>query len=974
MLSAINSNSKTVRAGLASGALFLLLACLLYNLFLVRETPDLGITYDARWRVTVIDICDPTSPNCLEADSLQPGDQMVRVGGISFEDYLANPNLIPFGGYGPGDVVPVTVQRDGQTLELEWRIRPIDPLHAARFTLISLLVYGVFWFAGTFVLLYIRPADLVWGLLVGLYYLTTIWLVAGLGSVSNVASRAILLRLVGWLMVPVMIHLHMVAPSPLIGRFRRLIVAIIYGLALTLLGLQLARQLPWFAYIDGIIFASLISVLLLIARLVKPCAPSEKRTVKLMLAGILLALGPGLLLAATPLVFDIGGTDLTGTALSIVAMPVLPLFYTYALYRQQMGHREHRMYRLLVRYTVFLAYLIILTVGFVSISSWIVSTNESLAMLALAVLALIVTWLPVRRPIHSFLDRLAHGTRYSHEAILAYFADRIPAAVDKEVLISLLKNELMPSLGIRQSALYVRQGQGILPVCWQGTDPADGPSSWEEAQSIIEKADRFLAPWQDLATEPEGYLAWIQLVVPLRVQNRLSGIWLFGRRESSEIYSEDDVALLERLSSLVAVTLESSGLLEALSHELATREQAEARLAAQSKRLTLLHDIDRAILAAGSLPEIAQAAIDGIHQLIPCVRSSVFLFDRAHETLRVLAVKGSGKDIVSVGDTLLMSEMPALRTILKGQLFILEDTHDLASQSGIMVSLTERGIRSALSAPLMASGNDVFGALSIANDEPRSFLPTHITIVQEVATSVALAIHSARLKQEIDENSRQLQLLSARLMTAQETERKWLSHELHDEMGQILTAISLNLAVIEKNLPPSAGENLWSRLNEANAFVDTLTDQVRSLSLELRPTMLHDLGLRSTLRWYIGNYARRQDKEIVFDVDDLPNQLPEEVEITTYRIIQEALTNISRHAGANSINLRIICCDDYIRAVIEDDGCGFDPAAVAAGELSGSGIGLVMMRERVSALGGQLEISSQPGLGTRITADIPCKE
>ncbi len=974
MLDVINSDSKRARAVLIAGAVLLLLACFLYNLYLVRETRNLGIVYDARWLVTDLEKCDPQSLDCPEAESLRVGDRMVQVGGLSFQEYVANPDLVPFDGYGPGDAVPVTVLRDGQTIDLEWRVRPINVLHAARFATVPLLVYGIFWLAGTFVLLYIRPANLVWGLLAGLYYLTTIWLVAGLSSISNVATRAILLRLVGWLMVGVMIHLHLVAPSPLIGRFRRLVVAIIYVLVLTLLGLQLTRQLPWFAYISGILFASLVSVVLLIARLLKPRSNPEKRTAQLMLAGILLALGPGILLAAAPLVLNIAGTDVTGIALSIVAMPVLPLFYTYALYRHQLGRREHQTYRLMVRYTVFLAYLLLLTVGFVLISNWIVSANESLAMLALAALALIVTWLPIRQPIHSFFERLAYGTRYSHQEILADFADRIPATVDREVLISLLKNELMPTLGIRQSALYGRRDQEIAPVYTQGMSYSDGPGSWSDVHYIIENSDQFLAPKQETANEPAGHLSWIQLIVPLHVQDRLTGIWLFGRRESNEIYSEEDVTLLDRLSSLVAVTLESSELLEALSHELATRRQAEARLADQSKRLALLHEIDRAILAAGSLPEIAQAAIDGICQLIPCIRASVFLFDKADETVSILAVKGSGKDVVSVGDTIPMSHMLATEKITKGELFILEDTREVASRSGLVRSLAERGIRTAVSAPLMASGNNVFGALSVAADEPKSFSPTHIEIVKEVATSVALAIHSARLKQELDENSSQLQLLSTRLMTAQETERKWLSHELHDEMGQTLTAIALNLATIEKNLPPSASDHLRSQLNEANVFVGTLTDQVRSLSLELRPTMLHDLGLKSTLRWYIGNYVRRQDKEVVLEVADLPDELPEEVEITAYRIVQEAFTNISRHAGANSVKLRVIRCDGYIQIDIEDDGCGFDPSSIAAGELSGSGIGLLMMRERVSTLGGRLQISSQPGLGTRITADIPYEE
>jgi signal transduction histidine kinase len=292
--------------------------------------------------------------------------------------------------------------------------------------------------------------------------------------------------------------------------------------------------------------------------------------------------------------------------------------------------------------------------------------------------------------------------------------------------------------------------------------------------------------------------------------------------------------------------------------------------------------------------------------------------------------------------------------------------------SQMIQSLSSVGVRAVVSAPLMVAGK-ALGALSVGNDEPGSYNTTHVEIVEEVASSVALAVHSARLREDLDNNSHELQLLSARLISAQETEKKRLSHELHDEMGQLLTAISLNLAAVERNIPETGSESLRERLDDANEFVVDLTNRVRSLSIDLRPSMLHDLGLLATLHWFVANYVRRTKTEIDFE-SDIPERLPEDVEITAYRVIQEALTNVSRHSDATVISLLVNCINGQLTIVVEDDGRGFDVRSGSNGKPDVAGIGLVMMRERVAAVGGRLNVYSTPGNGTRLSAVIPVKE
>ncbi|UCG26250.1 MAG: hypothetical protein JSW55_09800, partial [Chloroflexota bacterium] len=709
MLSVLNSDDRQVRIALSAGAFALLLACLLYNIYIVLATPDPGFTYDARWEVTVIEECNADAEMCPNDGELQLHDRLVRVGGVSFDEYVADPNLIPFGGYGPGDVVPLTVLRDGQTLELEWPMRPVEPATVARFVIISLLVYGSFWLAGTFVLLYMRPADVTWTLLIALFYLITIWLAVGLPASSNVAQSALILRTIGWLMVPVMIHLHLIAPGALVSHHRRSLLPALYLPAALFLALQVAGVLPWFAYLGGILVAAVISVGLLLLRLITPRAPSEKLTARLMLVGIVLAFAPGLILSAVPLILDLGTADIVGAVLSTLALPMLPLFYTYATYKHRLGLREHRVNRLLVQYTLFLLYLILLTLVFVIMTYWIETAGEIQAILALLILAVFFALLPVRRPVQAVIDRLAYGTRYSRREILAEFAERIPTAVNRQDLVRLLKYELAPEMEIRQSALLIRYDAAASSVYWQGVGRDDGPSTWAETLAVLDNSDSFRSSGNSRVGLAAGRLGWVRLVLPLRVQGRLTGAWLFGRRESDNIYSQDDIELLDQLAGLVAITLESGGLFDALSRELSAREKTDERLAGQSKRLSLLHEIDRAILAAGSPAEIAQAAIAGICHLIPCVRASVFLFEServgaGQGTLRVLAAQGSGTSIIAEEDTMPLDALPAHKQLLQGQRFVSDDIMEIAADSRIAKSMAPSGIRAVISVPLVASG------------------------------------------------------------------------------------------------------------------------------------------------------------------------------------------------------------------------------------------------------------------------------
>ena len=186
-----------------------------------------------------------------------------------------------------------------------------------------------------------------------------------------------------------------------------------------------------------------------------------------------------------------------------------------------------------------------------------------------------------------------------------------------------------------------------------------------------------------------------------------------------------------------------------------------------------------------------------------------------------------------------------------------------------------------------------------------------------------------------------------------------------------MTAISFNLAAIGKECENNPSLEVAEMLKDTKSLVDQLTSQVRSLSLELRPTMLQDLGLIPTVRWFVNAYTKRRGIIVHLDTSNMDDRYPEDVETSLYRIIQEALTNVSRHAEATRVILCVERRDSIIRATIEDDGKGFQTDKISSEANIGTGVGLVAIRERVVALNGRFVINSAPGEGTHLEIEIP---
>ena len=210
----------------------------------------------------------------------------------------------------------------------------------------------------------------------------------------------------------------------------------------------------------------------------------------------------------------------------------------------------------------------------------------------------------------------------------------------------------------------------------------------------------------------------------------------------------------------------------------------------------------------------------------------------------------------------------------------------------------------------------------------------------------------------------ELRELSARLVQVQEDERRALSRELHDEVGQSLSAVMLAAANLSAALRAGATEQMRAHVESIRRLTETTVAAIRNMSLLLRPSMLDDLGLLPALEWQGREISRRTEMEVTISGEALPADLPEQTKTCVYRVVQEALHNAERHAGATAANVVLRGEDGRLLLTVEDNGKGFDPERQ-------KGLGILGMEERVTALGGTFGIHPAPSGGAAIRISLP---
>lgn len=288
----------------------------------------------------------------------------------------------------------------------------------------------------------------------------------------------------------------------------------------------------------------------------------------------------------------------------------------------------------------------------------------------------------------------------------------------------------------------------------------------------------------------------------------------------------------------------------------------------------------------------------------------------------------------------------------------------------------EEHIRSESGDDLLAVQQEVLGRIAL--DTPleqvtaelvcvlqRHFPEREALTLEEIATQLAaIALERKRTEERLREHAVRLEAFSRRLVEVQEKERRQLARELHDEIGQLLTTLQLALDASAEGTE----EAMQVRRDEARALIAETLNRVRELSFDLRPAMLDHLGLAPALRWLVERYTTGTGVRVDFQHTGIESRLSPEVETAAYRIVQEALTNVARHAGVKEAAVRLWVTGSILKVQIEDTGIGFDPEITLT---TGRASGLAGMQERLLLLGGSLEIEATLGSGTHLLAAIP---
>ncbi len=250
-----------------------------------------------------------------------------------------------------------------------------------------------------------------------------------------------------------------------------------------------------------------------------------------------------------------------------------------------------------------------------------------------------------------------------------------------------------------------------------------------------------------------------------------------------------------------------------------------------------------------------------------------------------------------------------------------------------------------------------------------------VALAISIAIGVFATVYSGRLEHRLKqqhereaENAQDLQRLSARLITAQEEERRNIARELHDEVGQVLTAVKVELSIARRSLESNGASARI--LDDVQSITDGALNTVRDLSHLLHPSLLDDLGLPAAIDWYLRGFGRRHDLRVELLHEGMERRLRRDAEANIYRIVQEALTNVAKHAQASVCRVYLQRLPSTVLITIEDDGRGFDSVDI---ERAGTqrGLGLIGIRERVCQLQGTLRLETGPGRGTRVTIEAP---
>lgn len=919
---------------IASSVLVFLVA-LFYIVEGIELAPYPGFVFGPDWIIEDIPPCEARHDWCVaNRNTFQVGDQILAIGDLTAITFQRDRSRVSFDGYDPGDRVPLLIRRNGEEKLVHWVV--LGPTNSEMLARASgLFTFFPLWLAGSFILLLLQTHDRRWWLLVFFNYFTALFLAIGSISYLRVAYSSLVLHAIAWLLLPIYLHLHLTIPSSLFPRLQRSALAPIYLLACVLATLELFQLLPSRAFYLALVVAIGGSLSLLSIRLLGNPSPSDRMALRMIWAGVLGALGPGTVLIIIPQLFGISTFSSLAPNLAVLSVPVLPFVYLYAIYKYQLGGLEFRATRLVGSY----AFLLLYCTAFITIfliGSKLLGENSQSSVFSLGLSITFVVLAPtLRARFETWLDLLAYGDKHDPAQMIGEFANRIAKALERESLARLLLDEILPSLRIMESALYLLDKEEITLLYTEGIRLDEDDRLHQKIRLFSAESGRYRPHKPE--TEVFDTTERVRLALELRIGKKILGLWLLGCRDPDDFYPQKDILLLRSIANQIAVALQNIRLFEetkarAKQMEMLRRELDEAlrsTMQQKSRYAAVLHSISVAAVTTDSSHRI-EAINPAAEALLQADEGSV--------------IGRPWHELFVVNNEYADSAKPFWQFEAKartgGHVPIVHARLPLRARPQVVLDINSSEVQ-VEGAPL-----------------------GHVHILQDVSAQEDFA----RLKDEFMLN---------------------LAHELKGPLASWRAGLDLfaeDYASMNERQREVWLQSLQKNLNKYQSLLEQLMEigKAQAGKFRIRPyyTKLNQL-IRDTSSQLV-LLLNRKGQTLDLNLD-----LPDSFEVLADRkLVAQVLTNLLSNAskyGPPDKPISVTTCTErgWVFIRVTDRGAGIRPEELAQlftrfyrgkraeEEGAGIGLGLALAKGVIEAHGGQIGVSSQVGEGSTFWFSLP---
>ena len=464
-----------------------------------------------------------------------------------------------------------------------------------------------------------------------------------------------------------------------------------------------------------------------------------------------------------------------------------------------------------------------------------------------------------------------------------------------------------------------------------------------------------------------------ELCRPPRHECPITVVWETGkpaRVTHIHVYDANNERRERYVDIIASPIMDSQGNVTAvteLMRDVTEAKEMESEIAEVHQNLLALNIIASVVSQSLDLDTVLSNALDKTLEIMTGNIGGILLLDEERQMLCYRVHRGLSNGYV--GEMCLrLGEGIAGKVAQTGEAILAEDisTDHRAAHPDLIVA---EGLRAFASVPLR-SKEKVLGVINIASYDIRKFCSEDIRLLESIAAQIAIAVENARLHQKVQSQDKIRGELLREIFSIQEEERRRIARELHDETSQILASLTASLEAAAGMLPADV-DKTKATLRKAQALSVSILDEIHKLIYELRPSLLDDLGLVAAIRWLADTSLRQAGVMVNFRTVGRERRLSSDLEATLFRVIQEGVHNIARHAHARSVGLSLRFGKRIIRVRISADGRGFDVEEAISSKDRPRGLGLLGMKERIELMSGTLSIRSQPGSGTDIDIEIP---